>query len=122
LNRIAQIQQEQTRRALLLTLYDHGGAIHAQTVRVVIDGLNYSTTWENFLAHIEYLAGEELLAAFPAGCIKEMQEMEQAKYLTLVRQSSFDSEEARSLCLRIRQRGRRFIEGNEPDVRGVSKS
>lgn len=121
MKRLAQIKQEQMRRAMIEVLCDAGTPLHAQTVRTVMDGLNHPTTWQSFLSCIEYLAGEGLLCVFPVSSTNgEMSIYDQEKYLSLMRQASYDSQEAREMMLRIRQQGRRFLEGNEPLVKGVA--
>jgi hypothetical protein len=120
MNRIAQIQIETSRRAMLEVLSDAGSTLHAQTVRSVMDGLNHSTTWESFLNCIAYLVGEGLICVFPVDGNAEMTIFEQERYINLLRQASYDSQEARLMMLRLRQPGRRFLEGHEPTVKGVA--
>jgi hypothetical protein len=121
LNLIAKMQQEGMRRAMLEILQDAGAPLSALMVRTVMDQLNHPTTWEGFLGCIEYLACEGLLGVYPVTHpTGELMIFEQEKYLRVLRQTSYDSLEARQVMLRIRQLGRRFLEGNEPSVKGVA--
>lgn len=117
---ITQVELENMRRCLLQILQESGAAVHATSVRNVLDALDHPTTWERFVATLEYLAGEELIRVFPAGTETELSDVAQAKYLMIIRQASYDSKEAQQVRLRIRQRGRRFLEGNEDGVKGVA--
>ena len=118
---LAQLRQEQMRRAMLDVLNDAGAPLNALTVRTVMDGLNHSTTWQTFLNCIGYLAGEGLLCVFPITCSTgELTIFDQEKYLDLMHQANYDSPEARQMMLRLRQDGRRFLEGNQAGVKGVA--
>jgi hypothetical protein len=90
------------------------------SVRLVMDDLNASLTWEGFLGCIAYLAGEGLICVFPATEKGDWTIYQQEKYLDLMRQANFDSQEARGMMLRLRQEGRRFLEGNQDGVKGVA--
>jgi hypothetical protein len=118
---LSQIQTEETRRCLLVVLYESGSALRAKTVRSIMDSLNSSTSWDDFIHQLEYLAGEELLRAFPADTDHELNDVEQARYLATCKRMNFDSPESGKIMIRIRQRGRRFIEGNDGSVVGVAK-
>ena len=122
IGRINQIQNEEIRRGLLVVLFEAGSALRAKTVRSIMDSLNYSTAWEDFLEHVEYLAGEELIRVFPNGTEVELNEVQQAKYIAQCKRTNYDSPESEKIMLRIRQRGRRFMEGNDLSVVGVAKS
>jgi hypothetical protein len=120
MKKLAQLQQEQARRVMLEVLADSVTPLRAMTVRVVMDGLNASFTWDGFLGCIAYLVGEGLICVFPVTESGECTIYQQEKYLGLMRQTSYDSQEARQMMLRLRQTGRRYLEGNEPSVKGVA--
>src|SRR5262249_17426947 len=109
------------RRTMLEILYDAGAPLSALMVRSVMDGLNHPTTSESFLGCIEYLTGEGLLCVYPVtNSSGELTIFDQEKYLSVMRRASYDSPEARQMMLRLRQTGRRFLEGNEPAIKGVA--
>jgi hypothetical protein len=108
------------RRALLQVLSDSGSPLSGLIARTVMDDLLYSTTWTTFLNCVAYLSGEGLLCVYPITASGELSIFEQEKYLSLLRQATYDSPEAGQMMLRIRQLGRRFLEGNEPTVKGVA--
>ena len=105
---------------MLVVLYEAGKAIRAKLVRQIMDDLNASTTWDDFVSQLEYLAGEELIRVFPVGADHELSPVEQARYLSLCRRIQWDTPEASCVLVRIRQRGKYFLEGNASDVRGVA--
>ncbi|HEX8091457.1 MAG TPA: hypothetical protein VF762_21565 [Blastocatellia bacterium] len=119
---VKQVETEETRRCLLVVLYEAGSALRAKTVRSIMDSLNSSTSWDDFLAQAEYLAGEELVRVFPADAESELTDVQQAKYIGTCKRMSFDSPEAGKIMMRIRQRGRRFMEGNDDSVVGVAEA
>ena len=119
---MVQIQQEEDRRALLVVLCEAEDALRARTVRSIMEMYGAPTTWETFMSHVGYLAGEELLRVFPSGTRTELSPVDQAQYIALCKRASYDSAEANQMLLRIRQRGRHFMEGNAPDVKGVATS
>ena len=112
---------EETRRCLLVALYECGSALRAKTVRSIMDAMNHPTAWDDFINQVEYLAGEELVRCFPAEAESELTDIEQAKYLAVCKRTNYDSPDAEKIMLRIRQRGRRFIEGNDDSVVGVAR-
>ena len=116
-----QIANEELRRTLLVVLYEAGTAIRAKLARQIMDDLNSPTTWDDFVAQLEYLAGEELLRVFPTGVDQELTAVDQAKYLALCRRIQWDSVDANRVMVRIRQRGKHFLEGNADDVVGVAR-
>ena len=107
---------------MLVVLNEAGSALRAKRVRAIMDSLNSSTSWEDFFSQVEYLAGEELLRIFPADAEAALNDVQQARYLATCKRMSFDSFEAEKIMLRIRQRGRRFMEGNDDSVVGVAKA
>lgn len=117
-----QIQNEEIRRCLLVVLYEAGSALRGKTVRSIMDSLNSSTSWDDFLKQGEYLAGEELIRVFPADADSELSDVQQARYISTCKRMNFDSTEAGQIMMRIRQRGRRFMEGNDSSVVGVAKA
>jgi hypothetical protein len=121
LNRLRKAEGEEIRRSILTVLYESGSALRAKRVRAIMSELGCSVFWSEFLRHVEYLAGEELVRVFPAGSQRELSEVEQATFLGQCRRMPFDAPECETVMLRIRQRGRQFIEGNADDVKGVAK-
>lgn len=117
-----QIANEELRRTLLVVLYEAGTAIRAKLVRQIMDDLNSPTTWDDFIAQLEYLAGEGLVRVFPTGADQELTAVDQAKYLALCRRIQWDSSECSRVMVRIRQRGKHFLEGNDDGVVGVARS
>jgi hypothetical protein len=118
---IRQAQTEEVRRSILEVLYESGSALRAKMVRRIADAMNASTSWDDFLGQIEYLAAEELVRVFPAGTTDELSAVDQARYLEMCKRAVPDSDEAHQMMLRIRQRGRWFIEGNDNQVVGVAR-
>ena len=116
----AQRQTEELRRTLLVILHEAGVAIRAKTARQIMDDFNQSTTWDDFLAQLEYLAGEELVRVFPSNADNELSVVEQARYLAFCRRIQWDAPEADKVLVRIRQKGKHFLEGNARDVVGVA--
>ena len=119
---LSQIQTEEMRRCLLVVLMESGSALRAKTVRSVMDNMNHSTSWGDFLSQCDYLAGEELIRVFPGEADQELTDVEQAKFLAVCKRTTFDSPDADKIMIRIRQRGRQFMEGNDDSVKGVAKS
>jgi trimethylamine:corrinoid methyltransferase-like protein len=121
LSLLMKTEQEEIRRAILNVLYESGSALRAKRVRVIMSELGCSVFWSEFVKHVEYLVGEELIRVFPAGSQVELSAVEQAKYLEQCKRLRFDAPECDTVMVRIRQRGRQFIEGNANDVKGVAR-
>ena len=119
---LTQRETEEIRRKALEVLYEADRPIRAKTCRAIMNDLNAATTWDDFLVQIGYLVGEELVRVFPAGSEEELTGRQEGDYLAVCKRTQWDSSEAGRIMLRIRQKGRRFIEGYEPDVRGVARS
>lgn len=120
-NRLRQIENEEMRRVLLSVLYESGNALRAKRVRAIMSDLGHSVFWSEFVGHLEYLAGEELIRIFPAGSTRELSEVEQARFVADCKRLNFDSPECETVLIRIRQKGRHFIEGSDEGVRGVAR-
>lgn len=109
---IEQIEREECRLKFLQVLYDAGHALRAKTVRSVLDNLNCSLTWDDFMRHVEWLVSEQAIHAFPSDLRDDMTNVERAKYVSKMKRASFDSPECAQMMLRIRSLGRHHIEGN----------
>jgi hypothetical protein len=119
MNRIKQAHNREIRRCLLQVLYEAGSALRAKSVRSIMSDLGTSVFWSEFLDHVEYLAGEELVRVFPAGARQELSDVEQAQFIADCKRLRFDAPECETVMLRIRQKGRHFIEGNDHGVKGL---
>ena len=115
-------QAEEERRCLLQILYESGTSLRAKRARSIMSELGYAVFWSVFMRHVDYLASEELIYCFPAGASSgEPSATEQAKFIGQSLTLSFDAPECDTVMLRIRQRGRHFLEGNDSTVKGVAK-
>lgn len=110
---------EQIRRLILTVLEEAQGAVRAKLVHEI---MLIPTTWEDFLAQVEYLAAAELIRIFPARTDAELSPVAQAQYLEMCRRARYDSDHCNKIMVRIRLKGRDFLEGNATDIRGVAAS
>jgi hypothetical protein len=116
-----QIYREEVRLKVIECLYESERPLRAKTVRSVLDGLNYPLTWEDFMRQVSWLVSEELIRCFPDDLTAERNEVEMRRYVNLCLQTAFDARESGKILLKIRSKGRHFIEGNEDGVKGVAK-
>jgi len=117
---IEQLEREECRLRILQILYDAGNALRAKTVRKILDDLSCPMTWDTFMRHVEFLVSELGIRAFPASLANDMNNVEQAKYIRMMKGASFDSSEVSTMMLRIRSLGRSHIEDNAT-ILGVAK-
>jgi hypothetical protein len=117
---IEQIEREECRLRYLQVLYEVGNALSAKSVRRMLDNLGCPLTWENFMRHVEWLVSEGGIRAFPATIERTLNDVEQAKYVKMMKTASFDAPETSLMMLRIRSLGKHHIEGNAV-IMGVAK-
>jgi len=115
-----QIESEIIRGVFLQALYDAGKAVRAKTVRAVLAQMYGLVEWADFILQAEYLVGEQLIRVFPVEQ-DASDEIEPAQYLAMCKRMTAASPDAMKIGMQIEQRGRRFVEGNEPEVKGVER-
>lgn len=120
-DQLRQHSKEEARRAILQFLYDAGGKFRAKRVRIVLARMSIcNMLWSEYVDNLDHLVRKELIRIFPADARRELSVDEQGDYMDLVRRMSFDDVECEMVTVRIRDKGRDFIEGNAPDVKGVA--
>lgn len=115
-----QLYREDARLKMIQVLYESEAPLRAKTVRSLLDNLNYPLSWEDFMKQVSWLVSEELIRCFPDDLNEERNEIETRKYVAYCLRTSFDSKDTGRILLKIRSKGRHFIEGNEDGVKGVS--
>jgi len=116
-----QLYMEDARLKLIQILYESEAPLRAKTVRSLLDSFNYPFTWEDFMKQVSWLVSEQLIRCFPDDLSEERNEVEARKYVNLCLRTSFDSKESGKILLKIRSKGRHFLEGNEDGVKGVAR-
>lgn len=118
---VKQISKEEQRRAILQFLYDAGGKFRAKRVRRALANVGIcNMLWSEYVDNLDHLVRKELIRIFPADVNGELSVDKQGDYMDLVRRMKWDDAEVDLVVVRIRERGRDFMEGNAPDVKGVA--
>jgi hypothetical protein len=116
-----QLYREEVRLKMIQCLYESERPLRAKTVRSLLNDFNLPLTWEDFMRQVSWLVSEQLIHCFPDDLAEQRNEVESRRYVSSCLQMGFDSKDAGRILLKIRSKGRHYIEGNEDGVKGVAK-
>ena len=119
---IEKAENEALRRRILQALREaDGSSIRAKRLRVVIDLSNDSTTWSDYVDHLQFLTGAGLIAVYDHARGEADRSQTLSSYFGVCKRGGPFATEAEQIMVRLRQKGREFLEGYHPEVVGVAR-